>query len=864
MGAHLGFRWTKIDQIRVPYWHSTVDSLITSLESNPGGLTTAQAQQRLAQFGPNQLSHAHKSAPFLLFINQFKSPIVLLLILATIISAFVKDWVDALVILIIILGSASLSFVQEYNANKSAEILRAQVSHKALVRRDGKIASIAAEQVVPGDVVVLSAGSLIPADCVILEAKDFFVNQAVLTGETFPVEKKVGILAESASLAERSNTVFMGTNVTSGEAEALVVQTGTRTVFGQIAHKLNLRPPETEFERGIWRLGYLLSEIMLFLVLIIFAFNIFLHKPFLDSLLFSIALAVGLTPQLLPAIININLSRGSQAMAQNGVIVRRLAAIENFGSMDILCTDKTGTLTVGVVQLDKTLDAQQNPSEDVHRLAYLNAFFQSGMINPLDQAIVNSFEDEQKSKARNFLKIDEIPYDFVRKRLSVIVQDSAIPDSPLILISKGAFENVLAVCTQIHQNGLEIPLTKDIRAELENRFNSSGLEGFRVLGLATRQFPAAEAGTRRTFHKDDEDSMTFMGFLEFFDPPKGDVQETIQQLAKLGVALKIITGDNKPVAIHAARSVGMEPVGVMTGSELNRMSDEALLQSAERSNLFVEVDPNQKERILMALRKMGHVVGYMGDGINDAPSLHNADVGISVDNAVDVAKEAADFILLKNDLTVLKQGIIQGRMTFANTLKYVFMATSANFGNMFSMAGASLLLPFLPMLPKQILLINFFTDLPEMTISGDKVDDSYIQRPHRWSIDFIRRFMLVFGPLSSVFDFITFGVLLWGLRASQAAFHTGWFIESVLSATIVVFALRTKLPFYKSQPSKLMVSMTLIVIFVTLLLPITPLAGLLGFTPLPIGYYLIIGVIAISYFLCAELTKRWFFRHFNN
>jgi Mg2+-importing ATPase len=846
---------TEKSTISSQYWSQGSESLLAALKSTPSGLTTPDAQQRLATFGPNALETKEKTTALGVFFNQFKSPIVLILLFATGVSAVLKDWVDALIILVIVLGSALLSFFQEYSASTAAEKLRAQVTVMVTVLRDGQARQVPAEELVPGDVVLLSAGNLVPADGVLLEARDFFVNQAVLTGETFPVEKHPDPVAAGASLTGRTNCIFMGTNVRSGSAQALIIQTGAATAFGQIAKKLTLRPPETEFERGIRSLGYLLTEVMFVLVLAVFAANVYFRKPVLDSLLFSIALAVGLTPQLLPAIINVNLSKGSQAMARAGVIVRRLASIENFGSMDVLCTDKTGTLTEGVVQLDGALDANGQPSDEVFRLAYLNAHFQTGLSNPLDEAILAHGQTDISLVE----KVDEVPYDFVRKRLSVVVHQAGRGEvaSPL-LITKGALDNVLAVCSRVQQGEVLVPLDDAHLAEIQQRFAAWSEQGYRVLGLAT----GADVSDLRPYTRDDERDMTFAGFLLFFDPPKPGVADTIADLEALGVALKIITGDNKLVALHTAQAVGLEVTSMLTGSDLENLRDEALWQAVEDTNLFAEVDPNEKERIILAVQKRGHVVGYMGDGINDAPSLHTADVGISVDTAVDVAKEAADFVLLKQSLAVLHEGIVQGRKTFANTLKYVFMATSANFGNMFSMAGASLFLPFLPMLPKQILLINFLTDLPEMTIANDNVDDVFVRQPHRWDIGFIRRFMLIFGPLSSAFDYLTFGLLFWVLRAGQALFHTGWFVESVLSASLVVFALRTRLPLHRSRPGRALLAVTGLMIVVTVLLPYTPLAGLLGFAALPPLYLLAIVAIVVAYVASAELVKRWFYRHY--
>jgi Mg2+-importing ATPase len=832
----------------LPFWSVSADEVIRELNSSQNGLSQESAQAIFERVGPNRILSKERVTALGLFLNQFKSPIVLILILATLFSAYLRDWPDAAIILLIVLGSALLSFYQEYGANNAAEKLRAQVSLKSDVLRDGKPVSIPSEEIVPGDVVLLSAGSLIPADGLVLESKDFFVNQAVLTGETFPVEKTPGVVEEKASLHERTNVAFMGTNVRSGSAKVLIVETGLDTAFGRIAAHLTLRPPETEFERGIKRLGYLLTEIMFLLVLAIFAFNVALRKPVLDSLLFSIALAVGLTPQLLPAIININLSKGSQKMAERGVIVRRLESIENFGSMDILCTDKTGTLTQGVVRLDGALDVDGNPSTAVQLFAFLNASMQTGLSDPLDDAINRS----EAQDADQYTKVDEIPYDFIRKRLTVVVKRNN--DKPL-MISKGALENVLAVCARVQTMDGETSLDDRQQDRIRERIDAWSAQGYRVLGVAIKTVDTQE----HAYSQIDETEMTFAGFLLFFDPPKEGVQAAIEALEKLGVKLKIITGDNKLVARHTGQVIGLGESRVLGGDELDNLADEALWHAVEQTTIFAEVDPNQKERIILALKKRGHVVGYMGDGINDAPSLHSADVGISVDNAVDVAKDAADLVLMKQDLDVLREGIIQGRKTFANTLKYVFMATSANFGNMFSVAGASLFLPYLPMLPKQILLINFLTDLPEMTIASDNVDEVFVERPHRWDIDFIKRFMMVFGPLSSVFDFMTFGTLLLFVHADQAGFHTGWFIESVLSAGLVVFALRTQLPIFGSRPSRPMLIVTGMVMLVTLALPYSPLAGLLGFRPVQPAYLLVIAIIVVAYFFSAEFTKRWFF-----
>src|SRR6266508_2860670 len=657
------------------YWNLPADQLLSSLQTAQNGLSAPEVEKRLKEAGPNSLKATRRATPLILFLNQFKSPLVLILLFAVAVSAFAQEWVDASVILVIVVASAVITFIQEYSATNAVEKLRAHLSHKVNTLRDKHEQSIPVETIVSGDVVMLSAGNLIPADGVILEAKDFFVNQAVLTGETFPVKKDAGVVPESASLTERTNCVFMGTSVRSGTAKALIVQTGAATNYGQIADRLSLRPPETEFERGIRHFGLMLSQIMIVLILIVFAMNVVSAKPPIDSLLFAIALAVGISPELLPAIITINLSKGARTMAKHGVIVRQLNAIENFGSMDVLCTDKTGTLTEGVVSLDGALDVGGNASDEVFRFAYLNAHFQTGLSNPLDEAITS----QKQLELKDVTKLDEVPYDFNRKRLSIIVQEK---DESLLLITKGALDNVLQVCDSIREGEKTIPLDATQTKQIQERFTGWSDQGFRVLGIAIK--PVEK---QSNYTSTDERDMNFAGFLLFFDPPKSDATQAIEALQKLGVRLKIITGDNQRVAMHVAEAVKLPMEGVLSGSELGKLSDEALLHKVEHTDLFVDVDPNQKERIIRALQKRSHVVGYMGDGINDAPALHDADVGISVESAVDVAREASDFVLLKPGLDVLRRGIEEGRVTFANSLKYIFTTTSANFGNMLSMAG---------------------------------------------------------------------------------------------------------------------------------------------------------------------------------
>ncbi len=838
------------------YWNQSPEELLLNLQSSRSGLQQDEAEKRIQQYGLNSLVARQNTSALRLLLGQFKSPLVLILIVAAIISGIVNEWVDASIVIAIVLGSTILGFVQEYSASNAVEKLRSQITIKSNVLRNQIKKLLPSEQIVPGDIVLLNAGSLIPADGIVLESNDFFVNQAVLTGETFPVEKKLGTYPVNASLAERENSVFMGTSVSSGTAQVLIAQIGRETVFGQVADRLRLRPPETEFERGIKHFGSMLTQVMLVIVVLVLAVNLFLAKPFLDSLLFTLALAVGLTPELLPAIISITLSHGAQKMAKRGVIVRRLNAIENFGSMDVLCTDKTGTLTEGVVRLDGALDVQGKPSETVLRLAYLNAQYQTGLENSLDSEIISAAQKAGLDITKD-QKADEIPYDFVRKRLSVITEDSK---GDRQLITKGALDNVLRISTSCLAGGLPHAIDDEMQAGIQKLFGDWSEKGFRVLGLATKSIERKE----QAYTANDEKDLVFTGFLLFFDPPKADSQQVIVDLASRGVQLKIITGDNLKVARHVADAVKLPLLGTLTGSQLNDLKDEALWHLAERTTLFAEVDPNQKERIILALKKTGHVVGYMGDGINDASALHAADVGISVDTAVDVAKEAADFVLLKKELSILRQGIDEGRVTFANTLKYILTTISANFGNMFSMAGASLFLKFLPLLAPQILLNNFLSDIPPITIASDNVDHEMTDKPYRWNTRFIRNYMILFGLVSSVFDFLTFGTLLLIFHASPEEFRTGWFIESLLTELVIALVVRTRHVFFRSRPGKLLLMSTLIFIGITLVLPYLPFISIFGFIPLPAPFMLaMIGLTAL-YVLATEIAKKIFYSNISN
>jgi Mg2+-importing ATPase len=837
------------------YWNADPTALAASLGTGPGGLTSERAAAQLAGVGPNSVEDAPRLSALRLLLRQFESPLVLILALAAAISLVLQQWVDAGIILAIVVGSSLLGFYQEYRASTAVEELKRRLALTARVLRDGAERVLPVTQIVPGDVILLSAGNLIPADGVLIEAQDFLVSEASMTGESFPVEKRPGVVAPEAPLVERTNTVFLGASVRSGTAKVLVVRTGRRTEFGAIAARLRARPPETDFARGVRQFGYLLIRVMVIIVLFVLTVNLLLDRPVIESLLFAVALAVGLSPELLPAIISVTLSAGARAMSKRGVIVRRLDAIENLGSMTVLCTDKTGTLTEGTIVLSDVLDAAARPSDETRRLAYVNAALETGIENPLDAAIIASGAPAGLTTA-GLTKIDEIPYDFVRRRLTIVVAESTDPGNRLI-VTKGAFTNVLDSCTSFERDGAEVPLDQGARANLDAVFRAKGEAGFRVLALATRRVAA-----KPDYDHADERDMVFRGFLVFLDPPKPEARETIGNLARLGIAIKVISGDNRHVTAHMAEVVGLDARSTLTGEDLAGMRDEALWHLAPRTDLFVEIDPQQKERIVRALQRTGHSVGYLGDGINDAPALHAADVGISVVEAVDVARESADIILLGRDLDVLRQGVEDGRRTFANTLKYISITTSANFGNMISMALAAPLLPFLPLAAKQILLNNFLSDLPSLAISSDNVDPERVSSPQRWGVRDIQRFMIVFGLISSVFDLLTFGVLLYIFQAGQAAFQTSWFMISLLTELAVVLVLRTRKPAFRSRPSGLLLWSTLVVAAATFAIPfLGGISALFGFVPLSTWELAAVVAIVGGYIVATEIAKAWFFAH---
>ena len=830
---------------RFPYWSLPVPELLKKIDSTENGLTDEEALQRIRETKTPPPRSPLVTDLFLL-LGQFKSPLVLILIFAVILASALGEYTNSFIILGIILLSGLLGFWQERNASRALQQLRAMVQVNATVMRGGNVKDVSASEVVPGDIVLLNAGDIIPGDCVLLESNDLHANEAALTGESFPAEKIPGVLVQDTTLSNRKNSVFQGTSVVNGTAKVLVVYTGSHTEFGKISAELGMHQPETSFETGIKKFGYMIMRVTVVLSLLILIINIFLGKAVSDSVLFALALAVGMAPELLPAIVTITLSAGAKRMAEKKVIVKKLSSIQNLGSVNIFCSDKTGTLTEGIVKVQGTVDGEGNHSDRVKTFAYLNARFETGFTNPLDESIRNLPD----VNIEGYEKVDEVPYDFIRKRLSIAVsfQDKHY------LITKGAVKNILEVCVSVDLANGENVLIHQVEEKIKHTQQQYSAQGFRTLGICYKDITGDPI-----INKDDETGMSFLGFIVLSDPLKAGIKETIQELRESGITFKLITGDNQLVATHVCAQIGLN-AEIITGNDLRAMSDEALAMKVKEVDVFVETEPNQKERLVRAMQKAGNVVGYIGDGINDASALKAADVGISVDTAVDVAKETADIVLLEKDLEVLHDGILEGRKTFINTLKYVFITTSANFGNMISVAATSLFLPFLPLLPKQILLLNLLSDLPAMAISSDSVDAEQLTRPRKWDTKLIQKFMIVFGIESSLFDLLTFGVLLWFFKTSPERFQTGWFLESVATEILILLVIRTQRTFLKSKPGKHLLYAVLFVGTVTIILPYLPFADFLGLSPLPLPMVAGMISIALLYALVAEFTKHYFFK----
>lgn len=780
-----------------------------------------------------------------LLLRQFTNPLVLLLLVAVLLSALLGDTTDSVIVLVILILTGLTGFWQEYRAGRAMDRLRQMIATRHEVVREGQRMRLSTEDVRPGDLVLLDAGDLVPADARIVESNELHVNESSLTGESYPVEKSSLSVDDSLPLARRSDRVWQGTSVVSGTASVEVTAVGGDTVFGGISKSLGT-VVETAYEKGMRNFGLFLLRITLVLCAFILVANLYVEKPLLDAVLFSLALAVGMAPELLPAILSISMTAGAKRMMQRKVIVKRLSAMFGFGEVDILCTDKTGTITQGAARLQAVTDMEGLPDAGLARLAWLNASLQEGFANPIDEAI-----RAQTLDADGWQKVNEVPYDFIRKRLSVAVRKG----DTTLMVTKGAMMQVMEACSGARVSATEeVGLDEGRRAAVLERYAAYGREGYRVLGLAVKQL--ADGRIRR----EDESGMTLAGFILIEDPLKEDVHASLEELERIGVAVKIVTGDNRHAAAHVAGQLRLMEPGILTGAEIDRMSPEALVVKAQSTDIFAEIEPHQKERIVKALQGSGHCVAYMGDGINDVSAIHAADVGISTENATDVARDAADFVLLEKGLSVLADGIREGRRAFANAMKYIYITTGATFGNMFSVAGAAVLLPFLPMLPKQILLNNLVSDLPFLSIASDRVEDEQLRRPRRWDLPLIRRFMVVFGIHSSLFDMATFGLLYLHWRLDATAFRTGWFIESTLTEIIILFVIRTRGSVWRSRPGKWLLLAAASACLLAILLPASPLAPALGFTRPDARLLLGLAAILAAYTVTADLLKVFFFR----
>jgi Mg2+-importing ATPase len=833
------------------FWQLPIAELNRELGSGVGGLSSEEAAGRQARYGPNLLdSQLRRSLP-LKFLSRFRNPLVLVLLFAASVSALTGDLASFIIISTIVLVSAALDTVQEYRAEEAAEHLKRSVALMERVLRDGHEVIVPGEQLVPGDVVMLAAGDLVPADGRVLEARDFLVNQALLTGESYPSEKHSGDEGiPGVDITEAANAAFMGSSVMSGSARLLVCATGLATQLGQISSALRQAPPPNALEQGTHRFGMLIVRLTEILVLFVLLINLLFHRPILESFLFAVALAVGLTPELLPMIVSVTLARGAIRMARAEVIVKRLGAIHDLGSMDVLCTDKTGTLTEAKIRLAREIALSGVECPRVGELIRLNSHFQSGLRSPLDSAVLEA----GPTGVAGWTKIDEVPFDFRRRRVSVLLER----EDHRLLVTKGAPEDVINASSRYEEpgDGTPRPLDDTARGRARQVFEQLSAEGLRALGVAWREFEPGRAQAAAA----DESELVFAGFAVFFDPPKASAGTAIAALTERGVGIKILSGDNEQVVRHVCSELKIPITGLLVGAEIEALGDEALAARLGQTNLFCRVTPVQKNRIILALKRRGHVVGYLGDGINDAPSLHSADVGISVDGAVDVAKDAADIILLKQDLGVLERGVGEGRRAFGNIMKFIMMALSSNFGNVFSMAGATLILPFLPLLPVQILLNNLLYAVSELPIPLDQVDPEATAKPEHWDMRFIRNFMLALGPVSSIFDFLTFGLLLLVFHADEVLFHTGWFIESLATQVLVIFVLRTRRSPFRSRPHRLLAAMSIAVVVLAVALPYTPLGVWFGFVPPTPAFLFAIAGLTASYLALAQAVKTAFYR----
>ncbi len=840
------------------------DTVLKELQSQLSGLSEAEASLRSKEYGPNEIAREQHQSPLMRLASNVKNPLVILLVALGLISFITGDLRATVVIFVMVVLGVVLRFFQEMRADNAAEKLRAMVSTTTAVVRDGKEEEIPLKLLVPGDIIRLAAGDMTPADVRVLSVKDLFLNQAALTGESIPVEKKAApAAADIENPLELPNICFLGSSVESGSAIAVVIHTGEQTYFGSLASSIVGQRVLTSFDKGVNKVTWLMIRFIAVMVPAVFLITGLTKHDWLQAFLFAVAVAVGLTPEMLPMIVTVNLSKGALAMARKKMIVKRLNAIQNFGAMDVLCTDKTGTITQGKIVLEKHLDVLGNPSDKVLQYGYLNSYHHTGLKNLLDAAILDHEELEDQLKAKEkYRKIDEIPFDFIRKRMSVVVED----DTGLnILICKGAVEEIMGLCSRVELNGKILDMQPEQAAKGHQIASDLNGQGFRVIALAYKEMPGAT--DEPTYAVKDESDLILLGFLSFLDPPKDTAAEALSRLHKLQVDVKILTGDNEIITAYICKQVGMPVEHLLLGSQIEAMSETELAEAVHETSVFARLAPAHKEHIIRALQSKGHVVGFMGDGINDAPALKASDVGISVDSAVDIAKESSDIILLENSLLVLEQGVVEGRKVFGNIIKYIKMAASSNFGNMFSVVGASAFLPFLPMLPIQVLTNNLLYDFSQTTIPTDEVDADWLTKPRKWTIGEIQRFILFIGPISSIFDYLTFFIMLYVFNAwgNPALFHTGWFVESLFTQTLIIHVIRTnKIPFLESRASWPLIATSLIIVTVGAWLTVSPLAGTLGFVALPPLYWLLLAGMLVGYVILTQGVKTWFFHRFGD
>ena len=840
------------------------DSVLKRLETQLTGLSEADAALRLQQYGLNELAKEKPQSLLMHLISNLKNPLVILLVSLAVLSYLTGDLRATVVISVMVLLGIVLRFFQEMRADNAAAALKAMVVNKATVVRDGKEQEISLKLLVPGDIITIAAGDMIPADVRIISAKDLFLDQAALTGEAMPIEKKsIAASKDMDNPLEIANLCFLGSNVISGTGVAVAVHTGEKTYFGALSASLVEQRELTSFDKGINGITWMMIRFIGIMAPVVFIINGISKNNWLEAFLFAMAVAVGLTPEMLPMIVSVNLSKGALMMSRKKVIVKRLNAIQNFGAMDVLCTDKTGTLTEGKIGLEKHLDVRGEDSEKVLHYGYLNSYHHTGLKNITDEAILKHGDLEGTLQANvKYHKIDEIPFDFTRKRMSVIVEDETGMNT---MICKGAVEEIMACCSSVEIEGKVLPMLPEYTDSTKKIVDDLNAQGFRVIALSYKEMPGAS--DEPVYAVKDESELILLGYLSFLDPPKESATGALKQLADLSVDVKILTGDGEAITTYICKEVGLAVDNVLLGSQIEAMSEEELAKAVNTINIFAKLSPNQKEHIIRALQSNGHVVGFMGDGINDAPALKAADVGISVDSAVDIAKESSDIILLDNNLLVLAQGVMEGRRVFGNIIKYIKMAASSNFGNMFSVVGASAFLPFLPMLPIQVLTNNLLYDFSQTTIPTDEVDADWVKKPRQWKISGIEKFILVIGPISSIFDYLTFFIMLNVFNAwnNPALFHTGWFVESIFTQTLIIHVIRTnKIPFIQSRASWPLIISSIAIVAVAAWLTISPFAGTLGFVALPSLYWLLLAVMMVGYVFLTQLVKTWFVRKFGD